>query len=97
MKVEIEITLGPFFFLDFGVNVYGIASSMLYLLNNKREEIAFIEKKYSIKLNFHIDKEADLSKAIRITVDGKTQYPAACNAIETLLVHQDIARQFLYL
>jgi hypothetical protein len=26
--------------------------------NNKREEIAFIEKKYSIKLNFHIDKEA---------------------------------------
>jgi ribonuclease E len=40
------------------VNVYGIASSMLYLLNNKREEIAFIEKKYSIKLNFHIDKEA---------------------------------------
>jgi len=40
------------------VNVYGIASSMLYLLNNKREEIACIEKKYSIKLNFHIDKEA---------------------------------------
>lgn len=40
------------------VNVYGIASSMLYLLNNKREEIAFIEKKYSIKLNFHIDKQA---------------------------------------
>lgn len=40
------------------VNIYGIASSMLYLLNNKREEIFFIEKKYSIKLNFYIDKEA---------------------------------------
>ena len=40
------------------VNIYGIASSMLYLLNNKREEISFIEKKYSIKLNFYIDKEA---------------------------------------
>jgi glutamate-5-semialdehyde dehydrogenase len=45
--------------------------------------------------HLYIDKEADLSKAIRITVDGKTQYPAACNTIETLLVHQDIARQFL--
>jgi len=40
------------------VNIYGIASSMLYLLNNKREEISFIETKYSIKLNFYIDKEA---------------------------------------
>ena len=45
--------------------------------------------------HLYIDKEADLSKAIRISVDGKTQYPAACNTIETLLVHQDIARQFL--
>ncbi len=40
------------------VNVYGIASSILYLLNNKREEVAFIEKKYSIKLNFYIDKDS---------------------------------------
>ncbi len=42
--------------------------------------------------HLYIDKEADLSKAIRITVDGKTQYPAACNTIETLLVHQDICQ-----
>lgn len=40
------------------VNVYGIAASIIYLLNNKREEITFIEQKYSIKLNFHIDAEA---------------------------------------
>jgi glutamate-5-semialdehyde dehydrogenase len=45
--------------------------------------------------HLYLDKEADLSKAIRISVDAKTQYPAACNAIETLLVHQEIARQFL--
>lgn len=37
------------------VNVYGIASSIVYLLNNKREEISFIEQKYNIKLNFYID------------------------------------------
>ena len=40
------------------VNVYAIQSSILYLLNNKREEIAFIEKKYSVKLNFNIDKDS---------------------------------------
>lgn len=40
------------------VNIYGITSSILYLLNNKRKEIAFIENKYSINLNFRIDRDA---------------------------------------
>ncbi|MGD1914236.1 MAG: glutamate-5-semialdehyde dehydrogenase [Rivularia sp. (in: cyanobacteria)] len=43
----------------------------------------------------YIDKAADIEKAVNITVDSKTHYPAACNAIETLLVHQDIASSFL--
>jgi glutamate-5-semialdehyde dehydrogenase len=42
-----------------------------------------------------VDSEANLSKAVAITVDSKTQYPAACNAIETLLVHEAIAPKFL--
>ena len=42
-----------------------------------------------------IDKYADLTKAINILVNGKTQKPSACNAFETVLVHQDIAEQFL--
>ncbi|QKQ74416.1 glutamate-5-semialdehyde dehydrogenase [Nostoc sp. TCL240-02] len=45
--------------------------------------------------HLYIDKAADLSKAIPITVDAKAQYPAVCNAIETLLVHQSIASEFL--
>jgi glutamate-5-semialdehyde dehydrogenase len=43
----------------------------------------------------YIDKLADIQKAVNITVDAKTNYPAACNAVETLLVHADIAVEFL--
>ena len=45
--------------------------------------------------HLYLDRAADLQKAIAITVDAKTHYPSACNAIETLLVHQDIASEFL--
>ncbi|GAB4304897.1 MAG: glutamate-5-semialdehyde dehydrogenase [Oscillatoriaceae cyanobacterium] len=45
--------------------------------------------------HLYIDKTADMAKAVSITVDSKTQYPAACNAVETLLVHQEIAPAFL--
>jgi len=37
----------------------------------------------------YMDKDADVAKAIRVIVDAKTDYPAACNALETLLVHKD--------
>lgn len=45
--------------------------------------------------HLYVDKAADFNKAIEITIDAKTQYPAACNAIETLLVHSAIAAEFL--
>ncbi|MDM9384776.1 glutamate-5-semialdehyde dehydrogenase [Chlorogloeopsis sp. ULAP01] len=45
--------------------------------------------------HLYIDKAANIDKAIAITVDAKIQYPAACNAIETLLVHADIAPNIL--
>ncbi|AQQ10087.1 Gamma-glutamyl phosphate reductase [Sedimentisphaera cyanobacteriorum] len=43
----------------------------------------------------YVDRQADLEMAARIAVDSKCQYPAVCNAMETLLVHEDIATQFL--
>ncbi len=45
--------------------------------------------------HLYVDKYADLTKAVNILVNGKTQRPSACNALETLLVHQSIAEQFL--
>ncbi len=42
-----------------------------------------------------IDKFADLDKAIRVCLDAKLQYPAVCNAMETLLVHKDFAEKVL--
>ena len=43
----------------------------------------------------YIDKYADLPKATRVCLDSKLQYAAACNAMETLLIHQDIAGKAL--
>ena len=42
-----------------------------------------------------VDQDANLEKAWTIALDAKTNYPAACNAVETLLVHEAIASQFL--
>lgn len=45
--------------------------------------------------HLYIDKDADMKKAIDISVNAKIQRPSVCNAIETILVHQDIAQQYL--
>ena len=43
----------------------------------------------------YIDKDADIDKAIPIIIDAKTQYTAACNSTETLLIHRDVADEML--
>jgi len=43
----------------------------------------------------YVDRAADKKKAVAITYDAKVQYPAVCNATETLLVHEAIAADFL--
>merc|ERR1740121_1612145 len=43
----------------------------------------------------YVDEHADVQKAVNICVDSKTQYSAACNAMETLLVHDKVKDDFL--
>lgn len=45
--------------------------------------------------HLYVDAAADFEKAIAIAIDAKVGYPSACNAIETLLVHQAIAAELL--
>ncbi len=45
----------------------------------------------------YVDREADLEMALEIVFNAKTQRPGVCNAIETVLVHRDVAPAFLRL
>lgn len=43
----------------------------------------------------YVDKAADIDKAVSIVVNAKTQRPSVCNSEEVLVVHKDIAREYL--
>ena len=45
--------------------------------------------------HLYVDRQVDVDQALAVAIDAKTQYPAACNAIETLLVHKTSAPLFL--
>jgi len=63
-----------------------------YLLENSKVPVI-----YAAGGNCHVyvDVTADLDKALPIIVNSKCQRPGVCNAAETLLVHQDVAAEFL--
>ncbi|MFH1726635.1 MAG: gamma-glutamyl-phosphate reductase, partial [Elusimicrobiota bacterium] len=52
-------------------------------------------KHYKGVCHVFVDAGADLAMAVRICLNAKTQRPGVCNAMETLLVHEDIAGEFL--
>ena len=52
-------------------------------------------KHYKGVCHLYVDARADLDKALDILVDGKVSRPSACNSLETVLVHADVAAGFL--
>ncbi|VVS93206.1 glutamate-5-semialdehyde dehydrogenase [Desulfoluna spongiiphila] len=52
-------------------------------------------KHYKGVCHVYVDKEADLEKAKAICINSKVQRPGVCNAMETMLVHRDVAQEYL--
>ncbi|MBP7088261.1 MAG: glutamate-5-semialdehyde dehydrogenase [Candidatus Omnitrophica bacterium] len=52
-------------------------------------------KHYKGICHIFVDKSADIKKALKICLNAKVQRPSVCNAVETILVHKDIAKRFL--
>jgi glutamate-5-semialdehyde dehydrogenase len=52
-------------------------------------------KHYKGVCHLYVDKAADKDTAVKLAFNSKVQRPGVCNAMETLLVHKDIAPQFL--
>jgi glutamate-5-semialdehyde dehydrogenase len=52
-------------------------------------------KHYDGICHVYVDAEADLKMAAEIAIDSKTQKPSVCNALETLLVNEAVAEEFL--
>ena len=61
------------------------------------EQVATIPVLYAASGNCHVyvDRDADLHKAAAIALNAKVQRPGVCNAAETLLVHRDVAAEFI--
>ena len=70
----------------------GSNSFVRYIMDNSR--IPVLGHSDGI-CHVYIDREADLETALKIALDSKTQNVSVCNAMETLLVHRDIAPSFL--
>jgi glutamate-5-semialdehyde dehydrogenase len=75
----------------------------LLIPRGSKEFVAFMEQNSRIPVLGHgegichvfVDRAADVNKAVTVTLDSKVQFPAACNSVETLLVHNDVAAAFL--
>ncbi len=66
-------------------------------LKNALKAVATVPVIYAASGNCHVyvDSAADLDAAERIVLNAKTQRPGVCNAAETLLVHRDVAAEFV--
>jgi glutamate-5-semialdehyde dehydrogenase len=70
----------------------GGESLIHFVVENSRIPVI---KHYKGVCHIFVDLSADFEKAERIIVNSKTQRPGVCNALETLLIHKDVADEFV--
>ncbi|MEM4188031.1 MAG: glutamate-5-semialdehyde dehydrogenase [Candidatus Hadarchaeum sp.] len=75
----------------------------LLVPRGSKEFVKFIQTNTNIPVlghaeglcHIYVDADANIEKALKVCYDAKVQYPAVCNAVETILVHTRIAERFL--
>ncbi|MDA8430041.1 MAG: glutamate-5-semialdehyde dehydrogenase [Geobacteraceae bacterium] len=70
----------------------GGESLIRFVVENSRIPVI---KHYKGVCHIFVDQSADFAKAEQIIVNSKTQRPGVCNALETLLIHKDVAAEFI--
>ena len=70
----------------------GGESLIRFVVENSRIPVI---KHYKGVCHIFVDASADFDKAEQIIVNSKTQRPGVCNALETLLIHRDVAAEFI--
>ncbi|NTW99200.1 MAG: glutamate-5-semialdehyde dehydrogenase [Geobacteraceae bacterium] len=70
----------------------GGESLIRFVVENSRIPVI---KHYKGVCHIFVDQSADFNKAEQIIVNSKTQRPGVCNALETLLIHRDVAAEFI--
>jgi glutamate-5-semialdehyde dehydrogenase len=83
------------------LNLYGLVD--MVIPRGSKELVEFVQTNTRIPVlghaegvcHIYVDRAADEALALRVIDDAKTDYPAACNAVETVLVHCEIAAEFV--
>jgi len=83
------------------LNLYGLVD--MVIPRGSKELVEFVQSSTRIPVlghaegvcHIYVDRAADEALALRVIDDAKTDYPAACNAVETVLVHRVIAAEFV--
>jgi glutamate-5-semialdehyde dehydrogenase len=83
------------------LGMYGLVD--MVIPRGSRELVEFVQQNTRIPVlghaegvcHIYVDRAADEALALGVIDDAKTDYPAACNAVETVLVHREIAAEFV--